>query len=81
MSKLKSKERMLLGVWYENDGKITTPKMKIDIDNENRIKLELLNMSRADQNEIIEDTVKPIYGDDYRVESIIGGVRVYAPSI
>lgn len=70
----------LKGFCYDKNGKISTPKMKVDVDKNNRVKLELINMSKAEQDEIIDTTVKAIYGDNFSIEAILGGVRIYAPA-
>lgn len=75
------KNSRIKGLWYDKSCNVSTPKMKVDVDKNNRVKLELLNMSKAEQDEIINTTVKPIYGDNFSVEAILGGVRIYAPSI
>jgi hypothetical protein len=44
----------------KENGKENTPKMKVDVDSNNKVKLELVNMSKAEQNRIINGTVKLI---------------------
>jgi hypothetical protein len=67
------------GIWVENKLKVSTPKMKVEVDKDNRITLDLVNMTKAEQDDIINSIVKVIYNDNYRVKQILGGVRVYAP--
>ena len=70
-------EVALKGLWHETTNKVTTPKVKLNMYKDNIFEVDLVNMSKAERDEIIDDLTE-LFNGKVTTVAILGGVRLYA---